>query len=120
MGIAIISFRGQVGNQFRFLVDIGTRTYFSYQIGNGKKYWDLIALIDERTYQSNLMKKETNGNWIQSSFNLFIDQKLFSQKQYQIQLTSYQNLAGQSPAFSEIIEVIPFPNEQIIPLIHSS
>lgn len=119
MGIAIISYNGQVGDQYRFSVDIGNRTYFSYQIGKGKKYRDLIALIDEQSYQSNVMKKENQGNWIQSSFYLFIDQRLFSNNQHQIQLISYKNLTGQSPAFSGIIEVIPLSDEQFTPPIYS-
>jgi hypothetical protein len=106
MALAYISFAGMNNGNAEFYADIGTNKYFRYRIGNAKEKVNGVDMLDDVVHQSEMMQQE-NSNPFNSRFLVKVPANLFGKNRQYIQLNSYGDPGGRSPAISQVVEVYP-------------
>jgi len=105
MALAILTYEGSSETGFHFRGDIGTNSFYKYEIGNSKISRNGVSLVDEITHESALMQPEPTSIF-DSSFIIKIPGNFFNNNLIYVQLISYKDANHRSPAFSEVLEVL--------------
>ncbi|MBX7225023.1 MAG: hypothetical protein K1X55_03275 [Chitinophagales bacterium] len=104
MALAYLKLESNENSVVRFKADIGTNRWFRYIIGKKKDHQNGIDIIDEVIHESKLFE-QSNENPFNSSFNLEIADDLFRDGRKYVQLLSYKDNRGTSPAVSSAVLV---------------
>ncbi len=106
MALAYISFAGMNSGQAEFYADIGTNKFYRYRIGGVKNRTNGLDQLDEVTHNSELFE-HSDSNPFNSRFMIKVPVTLFQRSREFVQLYSYGDKQGISPAISEATEVNP-------------
>src|SRR5439155_5755172 len=109
MALATLKYEGRDGGNCNFTADIGTNGFYKYAIAKTSTLKNGLALVDEVTFESQLLRPP-EPNVFDSSFALTIPAELFKNNSPYVQLSSYKDATGKSPAFSEVVEVFAVPD----------
>lgn len=106
MALAYIKFLGSNEKGAEFKADLGTNLYYRYKIGDSKRVVNGLELVDEVVHTSPIFQN-TEGNVFNSAFEFKIPATLFNTKHRYLQLFSYKDQNGKSPAVSRVVSVYP-------------
>lgn len=108
MALAHLKYRRLSGNDYFFVADTGTNAFFQFKIGKEKRRFRGIPVLDEVVFESPVLSVPRMPNQVlRTDFPLKIPGNLFSNEAKYIQLWSFKNERGQSPAISSAVLVNP-------------
>ncbi|MBA3704438.1 MAG: hypothetical protein H0W84_00620, partial [Bacteroidetes bacterium] len=107
MALAILEFITSEKSQVKFNIDTGTNEFFYLKIGKSERERSGIKWVDGITAKTSLQKNENSKNIFNSAKDISIPSKLFNEENCYVQLFSFKNKDGKSPAFSSVLK-IPF------------
>lgn len=102
MGLAYLKYQQSDRNNHYFLADIGTNSFFQIKIGQQKRRYRGLELIDEVFFTSPILKSE-RANPILTRFTLPMPHSLFQNRDNYIQLWSYRTPDKLGPALSPVL-----------------
>src|SRR5215203_3560038 len=118
MALAILEFITSEKSQVKFNIDTGTNEFYYLKIGTSERERSGIKWVDGITAKTSLQKNENSKNLFNSSKDISIPSKLFNNESCYVQLFSFKNKEGKSPAFSSVLKIpiglmneIPEPGE---------
>lgn len=107
MALAYLIYQGQEGDHHRFRADTGVNSLYRYRIGAARSESKGLDMVDEVVYNSPLLSSPTVEKGLRTDFSLDIPASLFSRENRFVQLYSYRDAEGNSPAASAAINVQP-------------
>lgn len=114
MALAYLRLDDNAPGVFRFWADIGTNRFYQYRIGKGKTRNQGVDVLDEPIYASPLTENHA-GTPFDSGFRFDVPANLLQHPARFIQLWSFKNESGKSPALSKIIGVRPLYPDALPP-----
>ncbi len=105
MALAILEFITGEKGQAKFTIDTGTNEFYYLKIGKSETERSGIKWVDGITSKTPLQKNENSKNLFNSSKDIVISSKLLNNESCYIQLFSFKNKDGKSPAFSEVLKI---------------
>ncbi len=105
MALAILEFITSEKSQVKFNIDTGTNEYYYLKIGKRESERSGIKWVDGITAKTSLQKNENSKNLFNSSKDIAVPSKLFNDENCYVQLFSFKNKEGKSPAFSSVLKV---------------
>ena len=105
MALAYLRYEEQNIQAHAFWADIGSNKFYAFRIGKDKQVQKGLEQVDEVVFESQIFENQSAGNFFQSGFRLEIPADLFRNSAQYIQLLSYQNREGKSPAISKAIKI---------------
>ncbi len=116
MALAILQYENTSEGNINFKADIGTNRFYKYAIGKRSELKSGLQLIDAVSYESEILKSPET-NLFDSSFPIIVPAALFKNNNQFIQLNSYKNVEGKSPAFSDVVTVFAINDLIDIPIL---
>ncbi len=107
MALAVLRYLEETGNGPVFRADIGSNEYYQYRIGEAKRKYKGLEFVDKVSFKSELIKAERKYEDIKTDFLFKVSRQLLQGKERFIQLYSYRDQSGKSPAISEVANVAP-------------
>lgn len=106
MALAYLRLDDNAPGVFRFWADIGTNRFYQYRIGKSKTRRQGVDVLDEPIFASSLAENDKR-TLFDSGFRFDVPANLLQHPARFIQLWSFKDESGKSPAFSKIIGVRP-------------
>jgi hypothetical protein len=106
VALAILRSPGVTSGDVPFEADIGTNTHYRYAVGTGRSKDDGFETLEGVTYESPI-QQGGQGGLFQSWFQFTIPRDQLDRENRFVQLSSYKDAEGRSPAWSRVLEVWP-------------
>jgi hypothetical protein len=106
VALAILRSLGVTAGDVPFEADIGTNTHYRYAVGTGRSSDDGFDTLEGVTYASPI-RQGSQGGLFQSWFGFTIPRDQLDRENRFVQLSSYKDAEGRSPAWSKVLEVWP-------------
>lgn len=108
MALAHLKYRRLSGNDYFFEADTGTNAFFQFKIGKERRQFRGLPVLDEVVFESPVLRVPRMENQVlRTDFPLKIPGQLFSREGRYIQLWSFKDETGKSPALSSVVLVNP-------------
>ena len=100
--LKLLSFGDDIG---RFSIDTGTNPYYTIKIGQGSYKDNAFELLDGVVSETGLRRNEKSSNLLDSDMVVTIPAGRFSDKNCYVQLQTFKDETGRSPAYSKIVKM---------------
>jgi hypothetical protein len=108
MSLAHLTYKTQQGDRHVFTADTGTNRFYRYRIGAARrKDANGTESVDEVSHTSALLRTPAGDPLFSTRFLLEIPVALFTKENRFVQLFSFRDEAGNSPAVSQVVAVQP-------------
>ncbi len=105
MALAILEFSTITNKGAKFRIDTGTNEYYYLKIGKAIAERNGMKWVDDVASKTPLSKNQKSGALLNSEIEISVPASLFSREDCYVQLFSFKNNEGKSPAFSKVIKV---------------
>lgn len=105
MALAILDELGIDGDQVRFRIDTGTNRYYQLRVGRGVGTRDGFDWLEDVYFTTPVSENELGGSLLNSSKEISLPLAKFDRGQAYVQLYSYKDRQGKSPAFSRVVRL---------------
>jgi hypothetical protein len=105
MALAILEFNTIEKGQAKFTIDTGTNEFYYFKIGRSERERSGIKWVDEVVTKTAVQKNEKSISLFNSSKECAISLKGIKNDPCYVQLFSFKNKEGKSPAFSNVIKI---------------
>ena len=105
MALAILDLLTAESGQVKFGIDTGTNKFYYLKIGKSVSEREGLSWVDEVTFKTPLRINENSENLFNSAKEISVPAGYFNDKSCYIQLFSFKNKDGKSPAFSGVKKV---------------
>jgi|GEM_PF-3157513 len=108
MALAFLRNKGKSKDAYQFIADVGSNLFYQFKIGKRKRVIGGVEVVTELRHVSPIFQlKPDFKRRIQTDFTLAVPIADFKYRARYIQLFSYKNREGKSPAISDVLRVIP-------------
>lgn len=120
MALAILELITWENGKARFRMDTGTNTLYQVKMGREVRSNQGMDWVDNVFFASPMKPNEAGGNLFDSSLEIVVPVPPFDERKIYVQLFSFKNSQGKSPAFSRIITLhkgldAPLPADIALP-----
>jgi hypothetical protein len=105
MALAILDVVGWEKGGVRFGIDTGTNPYYQLKVGRAVQRRSGVDWVDRVYFSSPLRRSEAGGRLLGSSAEISLPTSTFEEDDAYVQLLSFKNPAGKSPAFSRVVRI---------------
>lgn len=105
MALAILELLASEKANVRFKIDTGTNRYYRLKIGRGVRRKNGIDWVDDIFFSTPVGTNDAAGDLLNSSKDISIPATSFDKGNAYVQLFSFKNAEGKSPAFSRVVKV---------------
>ncbi len=105
MALAILEFAAINNKAATFRIDTGTNGYYYLKIGKAIIERDGNRWVDDISSKTPLSRNENGGSLLNSNKEISVPAASFSREDCYVQLFSFKDTEGKSPAFSKVIKV---------------
>jgi len=105
MALAILEFAAINSKQAKFRIDTGTNEYYYLKIGKAIGERNGMRWVDDVSSKTPLSKNQKSGALLDSGIEISVPAGSFTREDCYVQLFSFKNSEGKSPAFSKVIKV---------------
>ncbi len=103
MALALIDFIEFDKNRARFNIDTGTNNFYKLKIGKSKTEVSGVKWVDEIIHATPLKNFNQAANLLNTNREIALPANYFNNNGIYVQLFSFKNQMGKSPAFSRIV-----------------
>ncbi len=103
MALAILELITWESGKARFRIDTGTNALYQIKMGREVRSNQGMDWVDNVFFSSPMTKNEAGGNLFDSSQEIAVSIPPFDERKIYVQLFSFKNSQGKSPAFSRIV-----------------
>ncbi len=103
MALALLEWLGTERGQARLLVDTGTNPYYQLKVGRTVDQRGGVDWVDQVYYTSPLRRNPASANLFHTASEIVVPVQKFAQGRAYVQLFSYKDQQGKSPAFSAVL-----------------
>lgn len=108
MALAILRYLGRANGEHEFEADTGTNSFYQYKVGASSNRSNGVSMLDEVSHTSSLVRSPVSDpRNLATRFRFTVSDELFTRDNRFIQLFSYRTAGRMSPAFSEVITIVP-------------
>jgi hypothetical protein len=105
MALAILDLIGFENGNVQLNIDTGTSRYYRLRIGESVEKRQGIDWVEEVVFTTPMMTNEVGGRLLNSSKTISIPATRFKPGHSYVQLFSFKDAQGKSPAFSSVLKV---------------
>jgi hypothetical protein len=110
MALAILKFLTIEKNRAKFRIDTGTNKFYYLKIGKTVSERGGITWVDSITEKTPIEENDKSNTLINTAKEISVRGDLFNREDCYVQLFSFKNKEGKSPAFSKVIKVRATPD----------
>lgn len=105
MALALLELLEVDLDQVKFRIDTGTNRFYQLKVGRAYRSRSGINWIDQVVYATPITANPASNNWFNSTQEVSLPVTRFENGRAYVQLFSFKNPQGKSPAYSNILRV---------------